>query len=363
MRVCLICAEVFAWGQYGGFGRATRATGQALKDKGVDVSIVVPQRPGQDPVEDLDGLKVFAFPPTQPWKSRRLFRDIDADIYHSQQPGLTTWYAMCAVPHRRHVITFRDPRTLSDWIVELQNAPGNPLNVFPVWVWYENPYVRRAVRRADSLYCCAQFLVEKVCNKYQLDTEPGFLPTPVPVPARVQKSRLPTVCFNGRLDQVKNPARFLVLAKQFPEVQFIVTGHGHVPSKDRQIRDSAAQLPNVQLTGFLDQFRDERLSGVLERSWILVNTSAKEALPNAFIEASAHGCAILSEFDPDEFTSRFGCVVMNGDFVGGLRYLLQDRRWERRGSQGRKYVRAVFEQSKAIQSHLNVYQNLGVTLP
>ena len=38
MRICLICVEIFAWGKYGGFGRATRMIGRELVRRGRDVA-------------------------------------------------------------------------------------------------------------------------------------------------------------------------------------------------------------------------------------------------------------------------------------------------------------------------------------
>jgi hypothetical protein len=43
--------EIFAWGKYGGFGRATRIIGRELVKRGYEVYAVVPRRPGQKPVE------------------------------------------------------------------------------------------------------------------------------------------------------------------------------------------------------------------------------------------------------------------------------------------------------------------------
>ena len=49
MRICLICVEIFAWGKYGGFGRATRMLGRELVRRGMSVDAVVPRRKGQHP--------------------------------------------------------------------------------------------------------------------------------------------------------------------------------------------------------------------------------------------------------------------------------------------------------------------------
>ena len=39
MRICLIAVELFAWGKYGGFGRATRTIGRELVKRGIAVSV------------------------------------------------------------------------------------------------------------------------------------------------------------------------------------------------------------------------------------------------------------------------------------------------------------------------------------
>jgi len=74
MKICLICVEIFAWGKYGGFGRATRMIGRELVKRGLDVYAVVPRRQGQKSVENLDGIMVLGFSPAFPWTAKRLFR-------------------------------------------------------------------------------------------------------------------------------------------------------------------------------------------------------------------------------------------------------------------------------------------------
>ena len=118
MRICLISVEIFAWGKYGGFGRATRAIGRELAARGHTVFAVVPRRQGQRPVELLDGITVLGFSPWAPWTAARLLRDCDADIYHSCEPSFGTYLALQVMPDRKHMVTFRDPRDARDWKME-----------------------------------------------------------------------------------------------------------------------------------------------------------------------------------------------------------------------------------------------------
>ena len=101
LRICLICVEIFAWGKYGGFGRATRAIGRELVRAGHEVTAIVPRRNGQREQEMLDGMKVLAYPEYWPWKVSRLAKLADADLYHSCEPSFASYLARLAMPTRR----------------------------------------------------------------------------------------------------------------------------------------------------------------------------------------------------------------------------------------------------------------------
>lgn len=358
MHVCLISVEIFAWGKYGGFGRATRIIGRELARRGVQVTAVVPRRGNQQPVEDLDGIRVLSFKPNELFSSGNLFQQADADIYHSEEPSMGTYFALRAMPKRKHVITFRDPRDSIDWRTEFRLPSLNPAQVIANWIYEDNILVKRAVRRADGWYAAARMITPKARRKYGLPTDPQFLPTPVDVPDIVTKATHPTVCFVSRWDKRKRPEIFFELAKSFPEVHFLAAGKSRNPEWDNHLRTTYNNLPNLEMLGFIDQFRSDELARLLERSWILVNTAAREGLPNAFIEASAHGCAILSAVDPDGFASRFGCQVSEDNFVAGLKTLLEGNRWQQLADQGRAYVCETFATEQAINRHLAVYEQL-----
>ena len=183
-----------------------------------------------------------------------------------------------------------------------------------------------------------------------------MLPTPVRVPETVIKAPEPTVCYLARWDRRKRPDRFFDLVTRFPHVRFIAVGRSRDESYDRQLRETYGGIENLELVGFVDQFGSGRLSEILGRSWIVVNTAAREGLPNAFIEAAAHRCAILSDVDPDGFASRGGYFVDKGDFAGGLEWLLAGDRWRQLDHRGHAYVRETFEMEQAVDRHLEAYR-------
>ena len=306
----------------------------------------------------MDGMEIRRFNPRTPWSALEIYRSCDADVYHSQDTWLGTYLAMKAMPDRAHVITFRDPHDPADWKIETDLSGQKRLGFWTYRLSIDNAFVRAAVNRADALYCAAEFLIPKVVRMYSLDSSPGFLPTPVMVPESVAKSERPTVCFVSRWDKRKRPEDFFALAKQFPDVDFIAVGGSRDPERDRSLRDEARNIPNVRLTGVIDQFRSDELSKVLSASWILVNTSPREGLPTAFIEAAAHRCAILSYNDPDGFASHFGYHASANDLSTGLECLLAKCEWKRAGERAHDYVSRTFGTGPAMERHLEAYKKV-----
>jgi glycosyltransferase involved in cell wall biosynthesis len=359
LHVCLICIEFFGLGVFGGFGRATRIIGRELSKRGIKVTVVVPRRSSEHPdTFDLDGMTVMQFKPWLPWSAIKLYHSSSADIFHSQDPSFGTYMAMVARPDRRHLITFRDPMDKQDWKIEMENFHLGKMRMLKYRYYVDNPLARLAVKRTKNLYCAAQFLIPKVSLKYSLANAPGFLPTPVKVPDTILKAGRPTVCFVSRWDGRKRPEQFFELARNFPEVDFIAVGGSTDAERDGHLRSAYGNIPNLEMTGFIDQFRSDKLTRILEKSWVLVNTSPREGLPNAFLEAAAHKCAILSCTDPDGFASKFGHHVKEEELRAGLAALLANNSWRRRGEDGYEYVREVFSIEKAIDAHIRVYNQI-----
>ncbi len=358
MHVCLTCIELFGDSIYGGFGRATRFIGRELAERGVRVSIVVPRRSPTHPDRyELDGIPVYQYRPDRPLQAVRVFRELDADVFHSQDTSLGTALARAAKPSAAHVVTFRDPMNRAEWQVESAYARMPKLG----WALYRNfitnPFIAIAVRRADGLYAAAEFLIPKAMELHGLRRPPRFLPSPVYLPAAIPKAERPTVCYVGRWEGRKRVELFFELARQCPGVDFIAVGAARDPKHDRALRERYGSVPNLRMTGVLDQFATPEWSEVLGRSWILANTSAREGLPTAFIEAAAHRCAILSFADPDGFATRFGVQAREGRLEEGLRELLRNDRWRERGKTGRRHVERIFSIEHAIDEHLRAYED------
>jgi glycosyltransferase involved in cell wall biosynthesis len=356
VRICLISVEIFAWGKYGGFGRATRLIGRELVKRGLEVFAVVPKRAGQRTFENLDGIKVFGFKPGNPISAIRFFEKADADIYHSCEPSFGTYLAMKTMPLKKHIVTCRDPRDFNDWMMEFKKPSLNKIQVIFNYIYENNFFVRNSIKRMDGVFTTAKYLIPKVTKMYSLENFPEFLPTPVEMPNNIEKAKTPTVCYVARFDRRKRPEIFLQMARRFPQVTFIAVGKSRNEKWDLHLRRTYANIPNLNLVGFVDQFSTNLLSEIYQKSWILINTATREGLANTFIEAAANKCAILSAVDPDEFSSKFGYWAQKDDFDRGLEYLLHQNNWKEKGERGHEYIRKNFELSKAIDLHIQEYR-------
>jgi glycosyltransferase involved in cell wall biosynthesis len=359
MKLCFIVSEFFSWGKYGGYGSATRVLATELTRRGLNITVVTPARGAQPQQEQVDGVTVLACPAHSIGSQLQLLRDCGADVYHSQEPSLTTWLAMKAAPQSVHLVTCRDTRVSADWLIELrswiQDGSFRTLLTLP---YENNPLVTRAVRAAHAVFCPNEFSRPIAQRKYGLARSPGFLPTPVrPARIPVQKAQHPTVCFVGRWDRRKRPQIFFELAREFPDVRFIALGQARTAAQTELLCSRYGNIANLELRGFVDQFASDGVEQTLSQSWVLVNTALREGLPRSFLEAASFKCAILSRVDPEGFASKFGQRVHNDDFAAGLRRLLLNGDWRRKGEEGHTYVSSKYGFEPAINRHLEAYHH------
>lgn len=358
MRICFVVGEIFHWGKYGGFGALTRTIGKALIERGMEVYVVTWRGRGQKSIEQLDGSIVLSYThPKEIFHIRKLAKLCEADVYHIVEPLISSCLAITATPKSKHLVVFQDPWDWEDFR-KMASIDSQYRGLSYCLLWHIRQYfVKKTLSNVDALFCQAKFIIPKVMKMYHLRNAPGFLPNPVEIPRRhIKKADQPTVCFLARWDPVKRVELFFSLAKRFPDVTFIAMGKAHNEARDRSLRRKYSEIPNLILTGFTSE---KEKSKILEKSWILINTSVRECLPISFLEACAHKTAILSSENPDNFAKDFGFHVQNDDFIGGLKFLLNEDKWKEKGQRGFEYIRNVHELSKVIDKHIRIYRNLA----
>lgn len=144
------------------------------------------------------------------------------------------------------------------------------------------------------------------------------------------------VAWIGGIRRVKQPDIFLELARRMPDRRFVLLGGGSgvEPSFERKIREDAAKIPNLTLTGHIphDTIRD-----YLSRTLALVNTSRVEGFPNAYLEAWNLCVPVVSFNDIDGIVERenLGAICKGiDDMETAVRAFCGDP--ERRAAAGRR---------------------------
>ena len=362
MKVCFVANQIAAWGKIGGFGVNLRRLGGALANAGVEVHVVVPRRRGQQPVEQLDGMTVHGISWGAIFGGSSVYRQIDAEIYHLQEPTFAGFWARRALPDRIHLVTSMDPRDSHDWYIEFRHATWQRRLKAPAqWFYEDGPLVRQTVRAADGVYVEADCLREKAQRHYRLPSLPEVLPKPVPIPpGPFIKAKKPLCVFVARLDPRKRPEVFLEIARLVPEYDFMMIGRAHDASYQRHLERRFARIPNLEVTGFLDPFDNQRMFDILSRAWVLVHPAQREGLATAFQEASVHETAILAQVDPGGYVTQFGQVLppdaTAADWSETLREFVESGTWKARGEAGRVYNIEQHAIGVSLKKHLEVYQ-------
>ncbi len=360
IKICIISSQILNIDKIGGFGSMTKCLADTLASQGHDVSIVVPKKEGQRSKQTVNGVTIYGVDLRDLLQSGSFFSEIDADIYHSQNPNFLTFLALRAQPQKKHVITCRDPRETRDWVIETIHATWKRRIKTPFVYLFENgPLISYAVKRADVVGCPAHFLKAKIARMYGRK-DAILLPNLEKIPDAIpKKAAEPTVCYVGRLDRRKRPELVFHLAEKFSNVRFLIVGKAEDPGRQAEMERCARSLPNVEMLGYVDKFQSNQLEEIYARSWILVNTSAREGLPMTFIEAAGQGCAILSTVNPDNFASHFGYFVPSVEMLSeGMQTLLHNDLWKVRGKAAFEYVSSTYKEDDAARIHMEVYNRL-----
>jgi len=142
------------------------------------------------------------------------------------------------------------------------------------------------------------------------------------------------------------------VARRLPEVSFVFLGRNH-------FSDSWAPLSapsNCAFRGHLDGPGKEEL---LERGWLLLNTSIHESLAVSFLEALRSETPVVSCQNTENLAARFGTFVgrWDGDglgsveaFVGAIRDLVASTEKRRSlGAAGRLWVEATHSREQFLE--------------
>jgi glycosyltransferase involved in cell wall biosynthesis len=361
LSVCILAAQYFGDNKIGGFASMSRQLAEGLAGRGIDVSVIAPNFGKLEDFQILNGVKVHTFRQFDFARAGRLIIEIDADIYHSQNPCILSRMAYNSMPESKHIATCRDPRDYREFFNEFVNATIKRKLKIPINYLMEYSLVKEMVRNADQVYVPANFLKEKTRSMFNPKTEIKMMPNIVHCNGYHERdSKNLEVVFIGRLDKRKRPEIVLDLAPKFPGITFNVVGKAEEAKRDNCLREKYAHLPNVRWYGFVDKFEEkEKFDSILLRSTAIVNSSSREGLPLTFIEAAARGCAIVSTVNPDDFAGKFGMFTTAENFAMALEDLQANRdKYIKLGKKAYDYVKKIYSHDLALQAHIDEYYRI-----
>ena len=158
----------------------------------------------------------------------------------------------------------------------------------------------------------------------------------------------------ARVTSVKNPHLALEIAKEFPDIQFVIAGGGDLFS---EIKSKAGE--NVKVIGWVDS------SLMWSAVDLVLSTSDNEGMPIALIEAQLAGLPVVAtdvgSTSEVIASGKTGFVVeKNKDLITSkLAMLIEDSKLRLKfGSAGILHAEKYFKIIKMAQSHAHLYREM-----
>lgn len=214
-------------------------------------------------------------------------RAVDADIYYQRSADMLT--GIIAEYCRRH-----GKHSIYAAASDMDFVPGKQQIRYARDRWlYERGLAhvdRVVVQNAAQLEAC----------RSHYGREATLIPSCYELPGLSRPGRGDAVLWVGTVHNYKQPELLLELARRLPHRRFVMIGGSAAPGKRLRpgyfevIRDQAAKLPNVEMTGFVPL---EQVEPWFDRGRVLVNTSVYEGMPNTFLQAWARGVPTVATVD------------------------------------------------------------------
>lgn len=356
MKVCVVSTNIvpyFRGDMFGGAERQAAVILKALDKRGVDCTLVtsdlsknveLPYR-AENAYYSSDGVPILRFFTPRMTGILRALERVDADVYYQRNAGMITGVVAWFCRRNNRVFVYGAG---SDQEFDKKKAiPG----------FRDRTMFFYGLRKADAVV--VQNQAQQDALRAMLDLPSVIIPNGVESHPPEQKTD--TVLWIGGLTTIKRPDVFLSVVKELPDVEFSIVGgpSGGEVSFGRHIQERAAKIPNLTVVGRLAP--DEARRHV-SRAALLVNTSAVEGFPNAFLEAWDAATPVVSFVDVDGLISRYevGKVCADeSEMIRAIRELMQDSdRRAAMGSRATQLVRDQFSSDTLGECYMSFFADL-----
>jgi glycosyltransferase involved in cell wall biosynthesis len=226
-----------------------------------------------------EGLPVLRFLHPRLTKLWSAMRRADAQVYYQRNSGALTGivaafakaHGRCAVYASAHDMDF---------------APDLPL----IPIARDRALFRWGMRQVDAVVV-QHDLQQRLCRERHGRDATLIRSAYGHVGRRAEHGGL--VLWVGSLKPMKQPERFVDLARACPAVRFRMVGGGE-PAFVERLKAHAADVPNLEFAGFVPHADVE---AEFDHASIFVNTSRAEGFPNTFLQAWSRGMPTVSFID------------------------------------------------------------------
>jgi glycosyltransferase involved in cell wall biosynthesis len=231
------------------------------------------------------GVPLFRFLHPRLTSVWRKLAEVDADICYTRSASIWLWLAT-EYARRRGRRAIYAGASDKDFVPEA----GGQLRYARDRFLY-----RRGLAAADRIV--AQNQVQAASLRATHGREAVLVPSCYELPKNRTVKEKNLVLWVGAISPNKRPELLLELARRLPLRRFAMVGgarQGENRAYFEGIRAQAAQIPNLEFTGFLPL---PQVEPWFDRARVLVNTSKFEGMPNTFMQAWARGVPTVATVD------------------------------------------------------------------
>ena len=182
-----------------------------------------------------------------------------------------------------------------------------------------------------------------------------LIPSSYELPEKRLKARPEYVLWAGRVMAEKRPELFIELARALPQRRFVlIGGSGGDDAYYERVRTMAAELPNLECTGFLPLAEAESW---FDRARVVVNTSVYEGMPNTFMQAWARGVPTAATVDVGAAVHRYS-PGLDGLKDEVERLCAEDAYWESAARACKAHFREVHSSDAVLARYGEVFEAL-----
>jgi glycosyltransferase involved in cell wall biosynthesis len=334
---------------------------ERLAERGFDVSFLC--RTTTDEIDDSRfAFYTGRFNPTGPFPVKALLvlyslfvgiHRANADVYYVRgRPGLSALSMLCCTVLGRKVVY----AVANDSNIErerLQQMYGH--------IFY---YLFIAILRflPAKIAVQTEYQRDELTNKHGISTvqiQNGYtLPEQSTLRNHAERD---SVLWIGRISEnQKKPARFLKLAEELSDIQFVMVGP---PEGDgeyyEEIAARASEIENLRFEGFV---QPDEIYQYYNNAAIFVNTSDYEGFPNTFLEAWGYAVPVVSLYFSLDRTLEFEPV---GEVAGSMSNLIKiinslhnnSGRQRVYGLNGRDLVANRYSIEAVVDKYASVFKN------